>query len=123
MRLALVDGERSPAWPKLVGHCPVCCGEVIAKCGPVNVWHWAHKAANCDTWAERDTQWHVDWQSRFPTDWCEIPIGDHRADVRRGHASHAGWRSLNPPCSPCTPTVAALPHPTTNPLWRKGTRR
>ena len=28
------------------------------------------------------TAWHADWQSMFPADCCEIPIGNHRADVR-----------------------------------------
>lgn len=78
-----MDGHRITAEPQHSGHCPTCLGEVIAKCGPVNAWHWAHKAADCDTWAEPLTRWHTDWQSLFPTDWCEIPVGDHRADVRR----------------------------------------
>jgi competence protein CoiA len=82
MRLALHNGELSTAEPRLAGHCPQCDSEVIAKCGPVNAWHWAHKATDCDTWSEPLTQWHADWQSRFPIKWCEIPVGDHRADVR-----------------------------------------
>jgi competence protein CoiA len=82
MMLALVDGQRVTAEPKLPGHCPNCGGAVIAKCGPINAWHWAHKAADCDTWAERFTQWHADWQELFPPDSREITIGNHRADVR-----------------------------------------
>ena len=82
MMLALVDGDRTHAQPKLTGHCPHCAGEVIAKCGPINAWHWAHKTADCDTWAESFTQWHADWQELFPPDSCEISIGNHRADVR-----------------------------------------
>ena len=82
MMLALVNGQRSYAEPKQVGHCELCGGTTIPKCGRINVWHWAHKARDCDTWAESETQWHLDWQARFPADSCEIPIGNHRADVR-----------------------------------------
>ena len=82
VRLARVNGELSTAWPGFTGQCPQCASAVIAKCGHVNTWHWAHKAADCDTWAEPLTQWHADWQDRFPAEWCEVPLGDHRADVR-----------------------------------------
>jgi len=83
MMLALVDGQRSYAQPKQVGHCELCGGIAIPKCGRINVWHWAHKSLqDCDTWAEPITAWHADWQAHFPVDCCEIPIGRHRADVR-----------------------------------------
>ena len=81
MMLALLAGQRCTAQPQTVGHCPACLGDVIAKCGPINAWHWAHKQADCDTWAEPFTQWHADWQEMFPPESCEIPIGRHRADV------------------------------------------
>jgi competence CoiA-like predicted nuclease len=80
---ALLDGQRITAEPKRTGHCPGCLREVVAKCGPINAWHWAHKASSdCDSWSEPFTQWHADWQAQFPADWCEIPRGGHRADVR-----------------------------------------
>jgi competence protein CoiA len=81
MMLALVDGQRSHARPGLTGLCGLCDGPVIPKCGQINVWHWAHRSAECDRWAEPMTQWHVDWQDHFPLDACEVTIGDHRADV------------------------------------------
>jgi competence CoiA-like predicted nuclease len=83
MRLALHNGELSTAEPRLAGHCPQCDSEVIAKCGKVTAWHWAHKADDCDSWSEPLTQWHADWQARFPIQWCEVPVGNHRADVLR----------------------------------------
>ena len=53
MMLALVDGQRSYAQPKQVGHCELCGGIAIPKCGRINVWHWAHKTLeDCDTWSE-----------------------------------------------------------------------
>lgn len=99
MMLALVDGHRTTAEPTLTGHCPGCHGEVIAKCGTINRWHWAHRRADadCDTWAEPTTQWHIDWQAQFPPHWCEIPLGDHRADVQlpTGHVVEFQHSSLS----------------------------
>ena len=81
MMLALVNGQRSYAEPKQVARCPACGGDAIPKCGRINVWHWAHKTLDCDTFAEAITQWHVDWQTRYPRHMREVVIGAHRADV------------------------------------------
>jgi len=92
MRRALVDGVRVDAQPKLRGECIRCGGEMIAKCGRVKVWHWAHKGEPpCDPWWENETEWHRDWKDRFPVDWQEIIAEDpvtgerHIADVRTPH--------------------------------------
>lgn len=88
MRFALVEGRRCPAGPGLSGYCPLCGATVIAKCGTLRVWHWAHKGRlHCDPWKERETEWHLDWKNRFPTEWQEVvgyaPDGErHIADVR-----------------------------------------
>jgi competence protein CoiA len=82
MMFGMVAGERITAEPGLRGSCPHCRAEVIAKCGPINVWHWAHRAADCDTWTEPMTQWHIDWQSRFPDELREVTIGNHIADAQ-----------------------------------------
>ena len=58
---------------------------MIPKCGRVNVWHWAHKDldnGDCDDWSEPITQWHIDWQYRFPPGSHEVALGAHRADVQ-----------------------------------------
>lgn len=82
MLIANVDGQRSFANPESIGRCDICDSEVIPKCGRIVTWHWAHKTLeDCDTWAESITQWHADWQSRFPKEMREIPIGKHRADI------------------------------------------
>lgn len=73
---------RIGATPGLKGTCPSCGAAVIAKCGHVNVWHWAHVDLNCPFEREPETQWHRNWKSIFPADWCEVPIGSLRADVR-----------------------------------------
>jgi hypothetical protein len=82
MRLAVVDGERIEAQPGLRGSCPGCGGEVYAKCGEVMVWHWAHATAECDSWTEPESEWHLDWKSRFPLEYQEAVLGEHRADVK-----------------------------------------
>lgn len=66
-----------------------CCGsDVIAKCGTINVHHWAHKSkVNCDNWYEPMTQWHKDWQGKFNSEWREKVLFDegtgekHIADI------------------------------------------
>ena len=79
------DGDTSEhilAAPGLHAKCPACGDDVIAKCGSIIAWHWAHKSADCDTWAEPESPWHVSWKERFPADWCEVVVGNHRADIK-----------------------------------------
>lgn len=68
--------------------CPQCGSEVIAKCGSIKAWHWAHKADDCDIWQEPMTDWHWNWQGLFPEDSREVVITkrcvSHRADVVTG---------------------------------------
>lgn len=73
MRFALVDGQKTEALPKMKGVCPHCESEMIAKCGRVKVWHWAHRGnPPCDPWWESETEWHREWKSQFPKEWQEI---------------------------------------------------
>jgi len=81
MKWALVDGRRSQAQPGLTATCPGCGGEVLAKCGELVQWHWAHRNSECDPWSEPESAWHLNWKNRFPAEWQERVIGDHRADV------------------------------------------
>tara|TARA_Y100000593_G_C4256438_1_gene309898 strand:+ start:109 stop:720 length:612 start_codon:yes stop_codon:yes gene_type:complete len=86
MMYAKRDGERVLAQKGEKAICPMCDGEVIAKCGDINVHHWAHKAADCDTWAEGESEWHLGWKEKFPEDCREVVMKRadtvHRADVR-----------------------------------------
>jgi competence protein CoiA len=87
MQYANTDKGKSTAEPKLPGRCPMCSGELVAKCGEINAWHWAHKSLeDCDTWSEGETQWHLDWKSFFPPQYTEVTVTKdgikHRADVR-----------------------------------------
>ena len=89
MKFALMDGERREPQPGQKGQCPACEADVIARCGEVKVWHWAHKGKkSCDPWWENETAWHRAWKGLFPNEWQEIPMRDpatgelHIADVR-----------------------------------------
>lgn len=93
MKFALVNGERSEAQPDLKGSCPACDRPVVARCGSLRVWHWAHKGKlMCDPWWEGETEWHRAWKGQFPADWQEVvhfaADGEkHIADVKTGD----GW--------------------------------
>lgn len=62
--------------------CPICEGQVLAKCGEIMVHHWAHEAGlDCDGWFEPETEWHRAWKALFPPESVEVPFGEHRADI------------------------------------------
>jgi competence protein CoiA len=94
MRYALVSEVKTEASPRARGVClnPKCRGEMIARCGRVKVWHWAHKGRPpCDPWHESETKWHRDWKDNFPVEWQEVAHTDpataevHIADVKTPH--------------------------------------
>lgn len=93
MKFARVYGQRHEAQPNLSGECPACESPVVAKCGEVRIWHWAHKGRRlCDPWWENETEWHRAWKNLFPVEWQEIvhPAENgerHIADVKTGD----GW--------------------------------
>src|SRR5882672_8360632 len=104
MKFALVSGQRQEAQPNLSGQCRGCGRPMVARCGEVRVWHWAHKGRLlCNPWCENETKWHRDWKDQFPDDWQEIvhTAGDgerHIADVKtdRGWAIEFQHSSLKP---------------------------
>jgi len=90
MRLARTpSGEIAEATPRAKATCPGCEQEVVAKCGSIVCWHWAHRADDCDPWYEPMSAWHRAWQNRFPREQTEVVMrrdGEHhRADVVLGH--------------------------------------
>ena len=93
MRFALIDGERQEPQPGLFGECIGCGKPMVAKCGEVRIWHWAHRSRHrCDSWWENETEWHRDWKVHFPVDWQEVvhhaEDGErHIADVK----TNDGW--------------------------------
>jgi competence protein CoiA len=94
MNIALVNGQRQKAQLGLRGTCPECEQPVIAKCGEIRVWHWAHKvSSHCDSRWANEGPWHRDWKNEFPAEWQEFRHVDaktgerHWADVQTEH----GW--------------------------------
>ena len=88
MQLAISDtGQKIKASPNGRAICPNCKSMVIAKCGDLNIWHWAHdNFENCDTWTyESKTEWHLKWQRYFNEDETEVYINKysqhHVADI------------------------------------------
>jgi Competence protein CoiA-like family len=88
MKFAVVERELREAAPDLSAECQACGAAMIARCGRVRVWHWAHRGARiCDSWWEPETEWHRAWKNHFPKSWQEIihpsESGEkHIADVK-----------------------------------------
>jgi competence protein CoiA len=83
MLYAEVDGTKRRPSPGLVGKCYCCQESVIAKCGPIKVWHWSHRAGtDCDPWSEGIGPWHLAWQNMVRPEHAEVTILPHRADIR-----------------------------------------
>lgn len=86
------EDEIIEAAPKSKAICPHCGDTVLARCGKINAWHWAHTAsASCDSWSEHETEWHLNWKRLFPRQMVEQtfkkdgrPDQTHRADVSTG---------------------------------------
>ena len=93
MKFALVNGERLDAQPGFKGNSPLCERPAVSKCGKIRLWHWAHLGKlECDPWWKNKTDWHIDWQNKFPKPWQEVPHeapdGEkHFADVK----TDLGW--------------------------------
>lgn len=88
MQYALVDGKRSEARKGAGGTCETCGAQMVPKCGPRVMHHWAHSSRrDCDPWWENETPWHREWKQHFPEDCREVSHVDaegeiHRADIK-----------------------------------------
>lgn len=84
MNLALSPtGERLVAFPREKAKCPSCGDEVIAKCGEIKQWHWAHAGReDCDPWSEPESEWHLGWKTLFDEQYREVVLPPHRADIK-----------------------------------------
>lgn len=69
-------------------YCPVCEAKLIRKMGEINIHHFAHAHNQkcCDNWTHDMSEWHTNWQNRFPIESQEVVIKGngaiHRADVK-----------------------------------------
>jgi competence protein CoiA len=91
MKYAIVNNIKAEAIKGVIGTCPNCRAELIAKCGNIKIHHWSHKRLNnCDNWWETETAWHRNWKNNYPVDWQEISMKDsksgekHIADILTG---------------------------------------
>jgi competence protein CoiA len=91
-KYAMVNNKRTEAEKGLTGVCPFCSSAMIAKCGNIRLKHWAHKSlSHCDTWFERETEWHRQWKNHFDASWQEFILENktsgekHIADVHTSH--------------------------------------
>ena len=83
MLIAESGGNRVTPEPKIQAVCPLCRTPVRAKCGQINIWHFAHESlVECDLWAEPETDWHRKWKEKFKECYREIVVGNHRADIK-----------------------------------------
>lgn len=55
-------------------YCPVCDEELITRMGTKRIHHFAHrKGTTCnDSWHYDMSEWHKNWQNRFPQECQEI---------------------------------------------------
>lgn len=75
-------GPRVRPTPGARAMCATCGAPCTAKCGSVNVWHWAHGSrADCDPWSEGETAWHAGWKALAEDHAVEVAMGPHRADI------------------------------------------
>ncbi len=84
MKYAVFNNERIEATKGFQGAiCPVCGNNVVAKCGNINIHHWAHKSeAECDNWWENETLWHRNWKNSFSDNWQERIMYDNTSDEK-----------------------------------------
>lgn len=69
------------------GLCPGCFNKVIAKCGEINIHHFAHESVSDCEGSKEESEWHLAWKARFPE--CDqerfqtnLEGKTRRADVR-----------------------------------------
>ncbi len=98
MIYAWIDGVKRA--PLAKGENTICkdCGGLLTSVIPSeNIKHWRHKAGDCDTWSEPESQWHLSWKEMFDLHCREVCLTDettgekHRADILcntgKSHAS------------------------------------
>jgi competence protein CoiA len=82
-----MNGKKVEPFQGGKAYCPGCKTEVFAKCGSINIAHWAHESLeDCDGWNyEPKTHWHLHWQNLFHKDDTEVIIKKdgkfHIADI------------------------------------------
>lgn len=83
---AIIDKKRKRPNPAEVAQCPYCKADVIAKCGHINTWHWAHKIKSDSCIYKDMSEWHIAHQLKAEKNgWnLEQHIGFRIADCVHG---------------------------------------
>lgn len=75
MMIACLGEERIKAVPGAKGTCQSCEKEVVARCGEVNVHHFAHRSKEaCEASRYGMTEWHMGWLDSFPKECVEYRL-------------------------------------------------
>jgi hypothetical protein len=94
MLFALVNGQATRATPEARARCPFCDETVIAKCGEIVIWHWAHEAGggHHDPWWE-ESQWHLGWKEWALEQGWRVEVQIERDSVRHvaDVVTPSGW--------------------------------
>jgi len=74
--------------------CPFCRGELVVKNGNVRVSHFAHKSTgDCDDYDNDMSEWHRNWQKKFPLKNREVVLRMDRNDPFAEHYKHLTRRT------------------------------
>ena len=70
-----VDIDWAVIHPNVKYYCPCCHARLIVKNGKINAAHFAHEnLVDCDDFSNDMSDWHKNWQERFPVEHREIVI-------------------------------------------------
>lgn len=88
MLYAEINNKRVAPEKGLKASCPLCQEDVIAKCGDIMTWHFAHVVGTECAYGEGKGEWHREWQKRFPIEDVEYRVTKGKkfriADVKIG---------------------------------------
>lgn len=63
-------------------YCPCCESKVVAKMGSIKIHHWSHLSSEIYCDSKPMSEWHLEWQSHFPSEMVEVYVNKkRRADV------------------------------------------
>lgn len=86
---AIVNGQPTVAAPKAVGVCPGCHTEMVAKCGDIMTWHWAHRpGSDCAYGNDGESGWHMWWKWQFHHAGGRVEVS-YRSEHGRNHRADA----------------------------------
>lgn len=85
----LIDIDEAILFPNIVYLCPSCSGELVIKKGNVRVSHFAHKSIiQCDDYDNDMSEWHRNWQKKFPLKNREVVLRMNKSDPHAGYYIH-----------------------------------